>query len=420
MIRSLNFSARRTVPNLVITQRILGKMAIAARHYVQDETGEALVGLVVPGDNTNGIETIYVLDTISPDESAVRQLHTFQQGDERQDEIIWWLQENWQIYRKKRRNSYGQALQAKWDVPLRYLGDWHKQPGFMIAPSSGDQRTALNWLDDDSNEMNFLLAPIVTLGHPSTTMSIASTSNFVTMPQGDSLHMRVDFWFIDRETRLFQPMVPAIYPDDQLPGLPEYPWHLKDQGRSSKEFALMHEDQLFTSIVLWNADEDPPLEVCFMVARVGSDRVLLIVTSWNYPEKAPSARVAPFMKMGPGDDLYGVFAQLWEKSTPVDDPAGWTWTKDKHLVDYIRALESSLNMATSDKALTGEITVAASDEPDDDDDDEGIILASDAEAQPPQAASAPVVAEPADDEENEFDTRPVPPIESVPTEEKKP
>ena len=71
-------------------------MTAAARYHIEDETGEAMVGLVVPGTHTNGIPTLYVLDTISPDESAIRQFHTFQQGDERQDELIWWLQENWQ------------------------------------------------------------------------------------------------------------------------------------------------------------------------------------------------------------------------------------------------------------------------------------------------------------------------------------
>ena len=136
-------------------------MTAAAGFHIEDETGEAMVGLVVPGTHTNGVPTLYVLDTISPDDSAIRQFHTFQQGDDRQDELIWWLQENWQQTRV-------QHQQKKWDVPLRYLGDWHKQPGFMIQPSSGDLYTALNWIDDPENKMDFLLAPIVTLGHPHT------------------------------------------------------------------------------------------------------------------------------------------------------------------------------------------------------------------------------------------------------------
>jgi hypothetical protein len=113
----------RSVPNLVVARRVIDKMTAAVRFHIEDETGEAMVGLVVPGAYTNGVPTLYVLDTISPDESAIRQFHTFQQGDDRQDELIWWLQENWQQYRQ-------QHTQKKWDVPLRYLGDWHKQPGF--------------------------------------------------------------------------------------------------------------------------------------------------------------------------------------------------------------------------------------------------------------------------------------------------
>ena len=39
---------RVNVPNLVLAQHVLNKMATAANHYVEDETGEALVGVVVP------------------------------------------------------------------------------------------------------------------------------------------------------------------------------------------------------------------------------------------------------------------------------------------------------------------------------------------------------------------------------------
>ena len=114
MFNRLNTNGRG-VPNLVIARRVLDKMTAAAGYHIEDETGEAMVGLFVPGTYTNGIPTLYVLDTISPDDSAIRQFHTFQQGDDRQDELIWWLQENWQQSRLRHENK-------KWDVPLRYLG----------------------------------------------------------------------------------------------------------------------------------------------------------------------------------------------------------------------------------------------------------------------------------------------------------
>ncbi|MBC8100298.1 MAG: hypothetical protein H7Y11_12705, partial [Armatimonadetes bacterium] len=181
-------------PNLVLAQRVVAKMMSAAQHFMEDETGEAMVGLIDPGVNTGGHPTVYVLDTISPDESAVRHFHTFQQGDERQDEIIWWLQENWRAGR-------AQASDKRYDTPLVYLGDWHKQPGYMIAPSAGDRMTALGWLDDDSNEMDYLLVPIVTLDHPATIASGEGLANYITAPMPDGSYMRVDFWFIHRQLR---------------------------------------------------------------------------------------------------------------------------------------------------------------------------------------------------------------------------
>jgi hypothetical protein len=334
----------RSVPNLVVAQRVIDKMNAAAKHYIQDETGEAMIGLLVPGKNTNGIPTLYVLDTIAPDESAVRQFATFQQGDERQDELIWWLQENWQHQREKRRSIISSILSNKWDEPLRYLGDWHKQPGYMIQPSGGDRMTALRWVDDDSNGMDFLLTPIVTLDHPSTTANPDANTNFLLVPQKDGTSMRIDFWYIDAELRMFLPILPTIYPDDQLPTLAQYPWHLTDQQRFQDESTRLQDDGLFTTLVLWNVDDDLPLEICFLTARIGADRVLLIVTAWDYPKRAPWARIAPFVSMGVDDDVYAIFEELWAKSEPVADPADWLWTPEKHLLDYIQALEKSLGI----------------------------------------------------------------------------
>ncbi len=344
MMRSLN-SIRHSVPNLVVAQRVLKKMTAAASQYIADETGEAMIGLMVAGERTNGVATLYILDTISPDDrDTVRQLHTFQQGDEHQEDIFWWLQDNWQAYREQQRKNPTQPLQAKWDVPLRYLGDWHKQPGFMIQPSMGDQMTALDWLDDEENNMEFLVAPIVTLGHPSLTVNTPTSANFLTVPYANGSHMRVDFWYIHRDVRLFQPIIPAVYPDDQLPVLPDYPWHLVKQQRSSEENNRLQDEQLFTTVVLWDVDEKPPLEICFMVGRVGSDRVLILCTPWNYPDAPPSARVAPFTSIDSDEDMYDVFADLWAQSAPVDDPDGWEWSADKYLIDYVLALETALGI----------------------------------------------------------------------------
>lgn len=327
----------RGVPNLVVAQRVVDKMIHAARLYAEDETGEAMVGLLAPGTHTNGVPTLYVLDTISPDATALRMMHTFQQGDERQDELIWWLQENWRFERER-----GGGKPAKWDVPLRYLGDWHKQPGYMIQPSGGDLMTALDWIEDPENHMDFLLAPIVTLDHHPTTSVGEARVNFLTVPQGDGMSARVDFWYIDREHRIFMPIFPAVYPDDQLPALPAYPWHLVDEGRFTAESNRLAADGLFTTLVLWEADDTPPLEVCFLALRAGATKALLLVTPWNYPKAPPSARVATYAGIRPDDDPYTVFAHLWGQSEPAPAPPGWTWAEERTLAEYVAALETAL------------------------------------------------------------------------------
>ena len=331
----------RSVPNLVIARRVLDRMLAAATEYMADETGEAMVGLVVPGSQPGAPATLYVLDTIAPDESAVRQMHTFQQGDERQDELIWWLQENWRIVREKR-GLIGQVIRGKFDVPLRYLGDWHKQPGFMIQPSGGDLMTALDWLEDPDNQSDFLLAPIVTLGHPSTVFEGSAQANYLMMPTGGGEALRVDFWYIDRKTQIFQPIAPAVYPDDQLPLLAPYPWHLIDRKRTEAELALLDKEGLFHSITLYNADGEPPLEVCFLTARVGADKLFIAVTPADYPKRPPQIRVAPFMHLRPGEDLYHVFEAAWKQSQPV--ALTLEWSPSVYLADAIRAAEDKLGI----------------------------------------------------------------------------
>lgn len=333
----------RSVPNLVVARRVIDKMMAAARFHIEDETGEAMVGLVVPGTHTNGIPTLYILDTISPDSSAIRQLHTFQQGDERQDELIWWLQENWQQSRKPG---------TKWDVPLRYLGDWHKQPGYMIAPSGGDLLTALNWIDDPDNGMDFLLAPIVTLGHPHTIGVSNAMTNFQMLPQTDGTALRVDFWYIDSSSRVFMPITPAVYPNDQLPELVAYPWHLASEGRFSEEMRALEDDDLFISLVLYDADEAPPLEVCFLTARVGGDKLLILITAADYPQTAPKARVAPFLQMQPDEDMYEVFEKAWSESIPVEYAPDWM--PEMTLLDYVHALEAHLGIVKTESSGSSE------------------------------------------------------------------
>jgi hypothetical protein len=338
--------ARSGVPNLVVAERLLRRMLEATRVHMQDETGEAMVGLVVPPSQGASMPTVYVLDTIAPDASAVRQQFTFQQGDARQDELIYWLQENWDAERRDKKNTGVRRLfsgAGKFDVPLRFLGDWHKQPGHMIQPSGGDLDTALDWIMDADNETEFLIAPIVTLGHSATVETSSPSANYLVLPTGSGDAMRVDFWYIDRKTQLFQPITPAVYPDDQLPILSPYPWHIMQEKRYEEELAAFTHDGLFQAMCYWNADGALPLELCFLTGRVGADALILLVTPNDYPEHPPQVRAAPYIPMGSGDDLYAVFKQAFERSRVLD--IDLKWHPKMLLVDAVRAAETVLRPA---------------------------------------------------------------------------
>ena len=234
-LRGMAMISRGIVPNLVLSQRVVERMLSAASQFMADETGEAMVGFVIEDDTPEGLPTIYVLDTISPDETAVRRSHTFQQGDALQDEIIWWLQENWHFHRERHRG--GDALPDRFDVPLRYLGDWHKQPGSMIQPSHGDHMTALSWLDDDELGMDTLLVPIVTVGHAPIIGESDLAVNYITVPMDNGLDMRVDWWYIHRDVRKFQPVHPVVVPASDLPSMMKYGWHVVLADRlSSRDY----------------------------------------------------------------------------------------------------------------------------------------------------------------------------------------
>jgi hypothetical protein len=222
----------------------------------------------------------------------------------------------------------------------------------MIQPSTGDLMTARAMLADSEMGLEFLIAPIVTLGHPADT-TLTANGNFLTVPQGNDTNLRVDFWYLDRQSRDFMPIVPTLYPDDQLPGLPEAPWHLMNGARYQSEYQKLQENLAFVSPpVPWNVDVYPPLHMCFLVAREQADQVLIVATPWNYPAAAPSAYSAPFRKIEPEDDIFEVFETLWDQSKPLKDPPGWNWSDGRYLVDYVFALEEALGIrATSSNPL---------------------------------------------------------------------
>ena len=337
--------SRGIVPNLVLSQNILDKIEHIASQYLADETGESMVGFVVDSGEPETLPTIYVLDTISPDEaSTLRQTHTFQQGDDLQDEIIWWLQENWRLCRARGEDAAGSPIAEALDTPLRYVGDWHKQPGFMIQPSGGDLMTALGWLDDHDNNMEFLLVPIVTLGHPSVTSEEGASVNYINLPRDDGTSVRIDWWYIHRDVRVFQPIIPQVAATRALPSLAGYPWNLTNPERLEEEVEYFRQEATFVEVLVYQADDDIPMELCFFIARPGGSHVMLVVTEHDYPRTPPRIRVAPFRSFNPGDDFYDIFESFWNNARPVELPATFRWESDMPLIDFVMMVEDQLGI----------------------------------------------------------------------------
>lgn len=341
-LRGMAMISRGIVPNLVLSKRAVKKMLSAASQYLADETGEAMLGFIVENDTPEGLPTIYVLDTISPDETAIRRSHTFQQGDALQDEIIWWLQENWHFHRERYRGS--EVLPDRFDVPLRYLGDWHKQPGSMIQPSHGDLMTALSWLDDDDLGMDYLLVPIVTVGYAQIIGESDLAVNYITVPMDNGTDMRVDWWYIHRDVRVFQPVHPQIVEEDVLPQMMKYAWHVVLPDRLTSETLAMTDDGLLVRTLFYECDGEVPLEFCFFAIRQGARSFLLFVTQHDYPHARPRAYSAPFTSDLDLMDPVATFQKLWAVAEPVEDPPDWEWSSDKYLIDYVVAIEVAMGL----------------------------------------------------------------------------
>lgn len=341
-LRGMAMISRGIVPNLVLSQRAVKKMLSAASQYLADETGEAMLGFIVENDTPEGLPTIYVLDTISPDETAIRRSHTFQQGDALQDEIIWWLQENWHFHRERYRGS--EVLPDRFDVPLRYLGDWHKQPGSMIQPSHGDLMTALSWLDDDDLGMDYLLVPIVTVGYAQIIGESDLAVNYITVPMDNGTDMRVDWWYIHRDVRVFQPVHPQIVEEDVLPQMMKYAWHVVLPDRLTSETLAMADDGLLVRTLFYECDGEVPLEFCFFAIRQGARSFMLFVTQHDYPHARPRAYSAPFTSDLDLMDPVATFQKLWAVAEPIEDPPDWEWSSDKYLIDYVVAIEVAMGL----------------------------------------------------------------------------
>ncbi len=370
-MRGLAMISRGIVPNLKISQRVVDRIFNASQRFLADETGETMVGLVLEAAHLpEAMPTIYVLDTIAPDENAIRRSHMFEQGDDLQGDIFVWLLENWEAYQRIGRDMNGNTIKPEWKQPLRHIGDWHKQPGFMIQPSGGDLMTALQFMAEEENQFEFLLVPIVTLGHDSVTTEEGSTVNYFTVPMSDETSLRMDWWYIHRDSRFFQPITPQIVPESELPALTPYPWHILDGDLLNDEMGLLEDEGMFligNTTVLWEVDGDLPLEICLIIGASGTNQVLLIATDWDYPNKPPSARIAEFKGIDPSMYIYDIFGKLWKDSTPAPE-VSVSWTDETFIADYAKKLFGTLGI-TPKPAPRRAVTIPVEVEEDDTDEE---------------------------------------------------
>lgn len=366
------------IPRVIVAQRVIDKILRGALLYPEPETGEAMIGLVVP--QTGRAEPdIYVLDTISPGEQAVREWGMFEQGDDWQADVFNWLYANWEAFRELRRPSYGSGLAAKWDVSLTHVGDWHKHPGDMIVPSGGDVQTARRMIADAETPVEHIVAPIVTLYRLSADKEAEAGEDATPASEdtGDSVEeigeeapeetkesladvlppasdralikhlpdqewvVRIDFWYMSKRLKRFVELRPVVWDDERLPTLPPVAWHLAHPHRFDQERDLLLENEYVIDVVRWDADGRPPYEICFSVYKPGTTRVIILVTSADYPVQRPAVRVAPLVNVTEDED---VFEKLYEASEPVlaTQMPDWTWDSKRTLVELVWHIEQSL------------------------------------------------------------------------------
>jgi hypothetical protein len=169
--------------------------------------------------------------------------------------------------------------------------------------------------------------------------------NYFTYELEDGTILRMDWWYIHQDVRVFQPIAPHILPESAFPAMAGYPWHLVKPDRIEDEVALLQHEGMFVNPLVYQADDDIPMELCFFVARPGSATVLLLVTEHDYPLTPPRAYTAPFHRFDPSDDFYVIFEEFWAQRQPVDDLPDFQWGPNYTLLSFIRAVEDHLGIA---------------------------------------------------------------------------
>ncbi len=332
---------RAGLPRVTIAQRVIDKMVHGALIY-QTETGESLIGL--PVQTAGRIEPdLFVLDTIAPDNSAVRRGAYFEQGDDLQGDIFNWLYDNWNAVR-------GKVSEPRWNVPLSHLGDWHKHPGTLTEPSWGDTDTALDHVLDKEAGKPYLLAILATVwdrqqAHISDEFeSLILGESPIKVDIDESTTIRLDCWYMGRRTRRFVHLTPTVQPDAALPNLPPVSWHLSTPARVNQEVETLSNAGYAVSLEEFDADGQPPRELCLTLARRGGERILIVITQADYPRTMPTIRTVPMKLMSSIPEGADLFKALWDASLPLPPAAypTWDWNADRTIYELAQAVEEKV------------------------------------------------------------------------------
>jgi hypothetical protein len=348
--------ARASLPRLTLAQRVVDKIVANAMVY-ETETGESLIGFATKVAGRPEPD-LYAIDTIPPDESAIRRGAYFEQGDLLQSDIFNWLFDNWNLARK---NTSGGGVGAKWDMPLMNLGDWHKHPGTLVEPSWGDTDTARSHIFDEVAGIPQLLAILATVWDRSyaeaeeaeekvlaqldlTPSQAEHEPRPIKIPVDSRNLVRIDCWYMSRLTRRFVRLTPQITDNKLLPELPIIGWHIDQPERMNAEMKALNQDGYSVSVDQHDADGEPPFEICLSLARRSSQYVLMVVTHASYPEKMPTVRTVPISVFKAIPEDADLFVNLWPKAEllPKEGYPDWEWTPDRTIAELARAVEAKL------------------------------------------------------------------------------
>jgi hypothetical protein len=340
------------LPRITLAQRVVDKMVQNALIY-DTETGEALVGFAIKQMGRSEPD-LYVVDTISPDASAIRRGAYFEQGDTLQDDIFTWWHDNWNKMREKRRKSPDHSLAAKWDIELVHLGDWHKHPGTLVEPSWGDTDTARGRVFDEEIKTPQILAILATVWDRARAESESFEGEGVLPDDGpqplkiaidDRTLVRLDCWYMSQVIRRFVRLTPVVVPDKALPSLSTVSWHLANQDRWNRELEALSKQSYSVSPELYNGEEADSVVLTLEIAKRGSQNIFIVLTQPDYPKNMPTIRTVPMsaVKNIP-EEVDDLFMALWKQSQPLDKALypDWQWTPEKTILDLIQAVEAKL------------------------------------------------------------------------------